>query len=129
MVGKYILSWFGLLIIAVLNGAFRQLAVEPRVGELAAHQISVATCIILFGIATWIVLKLVPLSSAQQAWMAGLLWLAMTVSFEFLFFHFARGVAWEVLLHDYNILQGRLWILVLIWVATTPRILLYFQQR
>ena len=36
----------------------------------------------------------------------------MTLAFEFLFFHYAAGKPWEVLLADYNVLQGRIWVLV-----------------
>jgi hypothetical protein len=44
----------------------------------------------------------------------------MTISFEFLFFHYVRNIPWEVLLHDYNIFEGRVWILVLIWTTIAP---------
>jgi hypothetical protein len=31
---------------------------------------------------------------------------------EALFFHYAAGKPWEVLLADHNVLQGRIWVLV-----------------
>jgi hypothetical protein len=119
---KYILSWFGLLVIAVLNGTLRQFGYQPWVGELAAHQISVCTFVFFFGAAVWWMLGRWPLRASQRTWVIGCTWLAMTMSFEFLFFHYIRGIAWEVLLHDYNIAQGRLWVLVLAWVAISPRV-------
>jgi hypothetical protein len=120
MIWKNVLSWFGLLVIAMINGAIRDFVYKSYVGDLAAHQISCVTGIGLFAIAIWYFCKLWPLASSQQAWMVGFIWLAMTVSFEFLFFHYARGVPWNVLLHDYDIFQGRLWILVLIWTTIAP---------
>jgi hypothetical protein len=50
----------------------------------------------------------------------GLLWLVLTVAFEFDFFHSVGGKPWDVLLADYNILRGRLWILVLATVLLGP---------
>ncbi|MEW6447103.1 MAG: hypothetical protein AB1426_03305, partial [Bacillota bacterium] len=50
----------------------------------------------------------------------GLIWLVLTVAFEFGFGHFVMGHSWSRLLHDYNLLKGRLWVLVLLWVAIAP---------
>ena len=123
MIRKYIAGWFGLLIIAMMNGAFRDLVYKPVLGDLMSHQISVLAGILLFSIFIWYLSKRWPLSSSSRAWMIGFLWLSMTVAFEFLFFQYARGVPWSVLLHDYNIIEGRLWILVLVWVTIAPRLM------
>jgi hypothetical protein len=56
------------------------------------------------------------------------MWLALTVAFEFLFGRFARGISWNELLSDYNILAGRLWVLVLVWVTLAPYIFYRFQK-
>jgi hypothetical protein len=120
MIRKYLFSWFGLLFLAIVNGALRDGIYKPIVGDLASHQISVLTGIALFGLFIWFIGLRWPLSTSYQAWTIGLMWLAMTVAFEFLFFHYVRGVAWEILLHDYNIADGRLWILVLVWVTIAP---------
>lgn len=42
------------------------------------------------------------------------------MAFEFLFFHYVGGHAWEELLANYNIARGRLWPVVLLWVAVAP---------
>jgi hypothetical protein len=120
MIWKHILGWFGLMVIAIINGAFRDLVYKSSIGELSAHQVSCAIGIILFGVFIWYLGRKWPLASASQAWLVGVIWLGMTISFEFLFFHFARGVPWSVLLHDYNIVEGRLWILILLWVTIAP---------
>jgi hypothetical protein len=48
------------------------------------------------------------------------MWLAMTITFEFGFGHFVAGDPWSRLLHDYNILEGRVWGLFLLWVTVSP---------
>jgi hypothetical protein len=129
MIRKYMIGWFGLLIIAMINGALRDLVYKPLIGDLSAHQVSVAIGIILFGLFIWYLTKCWPLSSSRQAWIVGFMWLSMTEAFEFLFFHFVRGVPWNVLLYDYNILEGRLWILVLLWVTIAPWLMWRWKRK
>lgn len=117
---KYILAWLPMLLIAILNGALRQGVYGRYVSELSAHQISTATGIILFGIYIWVLLRVMRPASSALAIAIGLCWLGMTVAFEFLFMHFVAGKSWGVLLHDYNIFEGRVWVLVLIWITGAP---------
>ncbi len=44
----------------------------------------------------------------------------MTVIFEFGFGHYIMGHSWSKLLHDYNLLAGRLWLVVLLAILTGP---------
>jgi hypothetical protein len=129
MLWKYILGWFVLLVLAVINGGFRDTLYKSMVGELAAHQISTLTGIILFGIVIWGMTRLWPIATEKEAWIIGSIWLGMTVCFEFLFGHFVMGHPWSKLLHDYNILEGRVWILILIWTFTAPYVFFRFGQR
>jgi hypothetical protein len=50
----------------------------------------------------------------------GLLWLVLTVAFEFLLGHYVSGATWETQLADYNLLRGRLWPLVLLTTLLAP---------
>lgn len=120
MILKYTLFWFPLVFIAIINGAIRDLLYKDRLGELAAHQVSTATGILLFGIYIWALGLKWKLKSARQAVAVGLIWLGLTVAFEFLFFHYAMGHPWSVLLEAYNILEGKVWVLVLVFVAIAP---------
>jgi hypothetical protein len=49
----------------------------------------------------------------------GLTWLALTLTFEFGFGR-ARGKPWAELLADYDVLEGRIWVLVLVTTAVAP---------
>ena len=128
MILRYVFGWIILLTVAVINGAIREGVYKERLGELTAHQVSTLTGITLFGIIIWGMSRLWPMESARQAWTIGMIWLVMTVCFEFLFGHFALGHAWSTLVHDYNILEGRVWILVLIWTLVAPYIFWRAQQ-
>jgi hypothetical protein len=61
-----------------------------------------------------------PLESSQQALAVGIIWLCLTVAFEFLFGHYVANHPWSRLIQDYNLLSGRLWALVLLAVAAAP---------
>jgi hypothetical protein len=120
MLVRYVLFWIPLVFIAVINGALRDLTYKKYLGDLAAHQVSTATGILFFAIYIWALGFRWKLASARQAAAVGMIWLALTLAFEFLFFHFAMGHPWSVLLDAYNVLEGKVWVLVLIFVAIAP---------
>ena len=117
---RYVLAWFPMVAIAIANGALRESWYGQHLSELTAHQISTLTAVVLFGAYIWFVVQFWSPTSKAQAIAVGLLWLVMTIAFEFLFGHFVAGHTWERLLHDYNLLAGRVWPLVLVWVAVAP---------
>ncbi|MEE4302892.1 MAG: hypothetical protein V2J19_01960 [Wenzhouxiangella sp.] len=117
---KYLLCWFLLAAVGVVNGVLRQYTYGRRLPELAAHQISTVTAILFTGLVVLTVSRFWPLASMGQAWLVGAIWLAATVAFEFGFGHYVVGHPWEKLLRDYNLKRGRLWLLVLVWILVMP---------
>jgi hypothetical protein len=120
MIFRYTFTWLILLADAIINGALREAVYKKHLGELPAHQVSTLTGIILFGVIIWALSRSWPLPSAKQALTAGFIWLVLTIAFEFLFGHFVAGHSWSKLFDDYNILAGRVWPLILIWIAIAP---------
>jgi len=116
---KYILAWFPMLLLAVLNGALRDLGYKKHVGDLTAHQISTVTLIILFAFYIGYIIHRFPPSSSIQAILIGTIWVVLTLSFEFSFGRY-RGNSWSALFADYNILKGRIWILIPLWILIAP---------
>lgn len=108
-----------MLIIAVVNGAARDLWYKKNTGELLGHQISTISLIILFGFYIYLVIDKLPPDTEKQAMFIGLLWLILTLIFEF-GFGLIRGNSWQKLLSDYNIFKGHIWILILIWTTIAP---------
>ena len=116
------LAWLGGPLIGIANGTLRELAYKDRVGELTAHQLSTGSAIALFAGYFELLARRRPLTSTREALEVGIAWLALTVAFEF---GFGRGVAhtsWDELLADYDLRKGRLWPLVLAWIALGPAI-------
>jgi hypothetical protein len=120
---KYPGAWFAMLLVSVANGALRELAYGRYMSELAAHQVSTLVDILLLGIVMRAFARLYPPASGRQALAIGLLWMALTVAFEFLFFHYLGGHSWAELRANYDLLNGRVWVLVLIWIALGPYLL------
>ena len=120
MVTKYLLVWFLLAIVAIANGVLRQSTYGKAVPELAAHQISTVTAILASGAVVWVVNRFWPIQSVSQAWTIGACWLVMTIIFEFGFGHYVARHSWTRLFADYNLLEGRVWSLFLVWIAVLP---------
>lgn len=126
MFTKYLFVWLLLAVVAIANGILRQITYSKIVSELTAHQISTVTAILASGMVVWITNRFWPIESTSQAMAIGFFWLVMTVIFEFGFGHFIAGHPWEKLTADYNLLEGRVWTLFLIWVAILPLLVFKF---
>ncbi|MDC6363012.1 MULTISPECIES: hypothetical protein [Flavobacteriaceae] len=116
---KYFIAWFPMLILAILNGTLREFVFKKHFGELAAHQLSTATLLILFAASMAFMVKMFPPESSSQAIWLGLFWMVLTLIFEFGFGRL-QGNSWEKLLQDYYIWKGRIWVLVPIALAIGP---------
>ncbi|MBK7937317.1 MAG: hypothetical protein IPJ82_09600 [Lewinellaceae bacterium] len=120
---SYILFWLPMPVIGVLNGALRELVFKKYLGELPAHQVSTLTLIALIFVYGLLIKRFLPLTNTSEALMCSFVWVALTLFFEFGFGHwFAKKTFGELLL-DYNLLIGRLWVFVPVFVAVLPFIL------
>ncbi len=120
MIGRYLLAWLPMVVIAVANGVLRETTYGKRLPELRAHQVSTLVALVLFGLYIWGLSLLWPLRSAGHAAAVGAAWVVLTVAFEFSFGRWVAGHTWRRLLADYNLLAGRVWVLVLVWIGIAP---------
>lgn len=120
MIIRYTLFWLLLAVVAIANGILRQSTYGKMVSDLTAHQVSTVTAIIFMGMLVFWLNRRWPIESASQAWLIGVIWLVLTVAFEFGFGHFVVGHTWSKLLADYNLFNGRVWSLFLLWILAMP---------
>ena len=120
MLWKALLTWLIMAVFMVLNGTVRELVYAPQLGAYAGHVISTILGIVIIWSVTWLFLKRQPALSGNVLWRIGALWLGLTVAFEFPFGHFVDGASWQTLLAEYNLLNGRLWLLILLSTALAP---------
>jgi hypothetical protein len=115
----YFIAALPLPLLAIINGTIRQLLIIPKVGEHTANQISCLTGCLFFAIYTWLLAKYWQGFPHDGAWKMGLIWVTFAVVFEF-----GMGIVLKSppskMLHEYNLLAGRLWVLVLVWTFFAP---------
>src|SRR5262245_26892829 len=120
MMIRALIVWVGILGLAFANGALREVALVPRVGDAAGRAISSVTLAVAIVAATWFTIGWMRPRSTADAWATGFVWLCLTLGFEFLAGHYLFGEPWSQLWAEYNILRGRLWILVPIATVLAP---------
>lgn len=126
---RYGIFWFFLLIFAFLNATIRELTYKNLFGEFLSHQISVFTGILLLSIPIAAIAKYFPFSSAKQSIAAGILWVVLTEVFEYSMIVFWSKKPISEFFHAHDVFQGELWILILVWVATSPFLFYRFLNR
>ena len=119
MIRKSLLIWLAIIPCAIINGAFRYLALNPLMGEIYAQTLSgVLLCIILFVIC-WFLIPRIGRGTAKTYWIIGLLWVILTILFEF-GFGLLTGDTFAELIRAYDITTGNLWSLVVIFTGIAP---------
>ena len=119
---QWLVAWLGGILIGVGNGAAREATVSRLMGEERARQVSCASAIGAFAAYFQALQSRWPLQSREEALKVGAAWLALSAAFELGFGRLAAGKSWAEMGADYNLARGRLWPLVLTWVAIGPEV-------
>ena len=69
---RYLLAWFPMLILAIANGAFRELTFTKAMPEPLAHQLSTLIGALAIGDFICLVIRKCPPESDRQAWSSAL---------------------------------------------------------
>jgi hypothetical protein len=120
LLGRWIAAWLGATVLGVANAGVRELVYADRVGELAAHQISSATLLAALTYYIWLVDQRWPVPTTRTALAMGGIWAALTVLFEFGLGHYVLRSSWSDLVANYNLADGRIWVLVPVWMVFAP---------
>jgi len=120
MLIRALIVWFGLLVLAFANAALREMALVPGAGESVGRAISSVTLSAAVALLAWFTIAWIGPTSTRDAWTIGTLWLLLTLAFEFLVGHYIFGNPWHELWADYNVLRGRIWVLVLFTTLLAP---------
>lgn len=113
--------WFLLAILAILNGLFRNSLIEPKVGEYAAHIISTFLLVSIILVVVYLFISRIKfVYTKTDLLLIGVIWLILSILFEFVFGHYVLDISWDILFSGYNILKGRISILVPLVVFLSP---------
>ncbi len=69
---------------------------------------------------SWLTIDWMGPTDYGDAWAIGLLWVGLTLSFEFLAGHYLFKKSWAELLTDYDLTRGRIWVVVLVVALFAP---------
>ena len=80
---RYLLAWVPHAYPCASQRRSSATGFAKHMAELRAHQQSTATGSVILGVVIWLVIRLWPPASQRQAISIGLVWVALTVAFEF----------------------------------------------
>ena len=92
----------------------------PALGTTAGMQISGVSLSAAIFVVSWFALPWYGQLASSSYWNLGVLWLVLTILFEFGFGHFVAHKSWADLLDAYNIAKGNLWVVVLVATFLSP---------
>jgi hypothetical protein len=120
VLGRATIIWFTILIVAIANGALREALLRPHLGDPTAHIASALLLSVAVFLVTRAAIEWIGPTGTRDRWTIGLFWLALTLAFEFLAGHYVFGADWSVLLADYELFRGRIWLAVLASTLLAP---------
>ena len=124
---RAILTWLLFIPIVFMNAAVRELVYKPFTGELLAHQVSTIKGSVAFFLLAFFLLRHYMYNTPNDKLLfIGLMWVVLTIVFEFSLGIFVTVASWNEMLNDYNIGQGRIWIFFLVIILITPFVIKYF---
>ena len=106
--------WLILAVSAIVVATFRVGVLLPQFGEQTAHQLGTILYLIVQFIIIYLFIRKIRIKDVKTLLGIGIFWVVITIIFEFVFGHYVMGHSWQKLFADYNLFNGRLWILVLI---------------
>jgi hypothetical protein len=119
VIARALLVWLLLMAAETIHGALRNLFLVPAVGDFHARQLGVVIGSVLILAITVLTIGWIGPTSDRSALSIGMLWLALTVAFEFIIGR-ALGRPWKALLADYDLTRGGLLSLGMIILALAP---------
>lgn len=109
-------------VLGVINGVFRGLVLMHFMSEFRAKQLSSVLLVILLFVYTHLIYDRLNLRTTKDALFTGLLWMVLTVAFEFVLGYVLLNQPLDVMLQEYNVLDGKFWALVIILIFFLPLI-------
>jgi len=116
---KALAIWVVILVLAVINGTFREAVLIPKLGSSSGLFLSGLLLSLLILAATYLLLPWLGIRRSGQLLLIGVCWLALTLVFEFSF-GLLRGKALSEILGAYTFKGGNIWSVVLVVTAVAP---------
>jgi len=120
LIVKSLAIWFAMIPLAILNGLLREKLLTPLMSAELAIPMSGLTLSLLILLLTYFVLPLLGHRSSRNYLAIGLFWAILTLLFEWSFGQYVMGKTRQELLALFNLLQGNLFLMVLLTTFCAP---------
>ncbi len=120
MVLRAVVTWFALMVVALLNAALRELIVAPLAGSMIGHVSSTMLLAVFILLLSWVSIPWIGPDRASRAFQVGIVWFILTQAFEWLAGHYIFGSSWQTIIDDYNVSRGRIWVIIPITTLLAP---------
>jgi hypothetical protein len=127
IIAKSLLIWFSITPLAMINGAFREYILSPRLGIFAQPVSGLLLAICIFTV-SYLFIPRLGLANKQTYIRMGIVWVFATIIFETLL-GAAMGLPFSKILMSYNILTGNLWLLIVIFMGFVPYLAVKLKKR
>ena len=112
--------WLLIVIAAIINGVIREKLIVPMAGIETALPLSGITLSIIIFLISLVSVPFIGAMESKTFLTIGVLWVLLTLSFEFLFGHYIVGKSWKEIMQVFNMQKGDLFIVVLFVTALSP---------
>jgi hypothetical protein len=120
LIFKIIVIWSIFILFESINGVIRMNVLIPILGDRPGYLVSfLLGSSLLLAIAA-LFIPWLQTSRISQLLVAGLLWVGLTLAFEIALGRFILGYSWPQIAADYDLRQGGLMGVGLVWLALTP---------
>lgn len=120
VLAKGIGIWLIIVVAAIMNGLIREKVLTPLIGSQFALPLSGVILSLLIFIIAFFSIPFIDESRGKVYLAIGLLWVALTLSFEYLFGHFVVGMSWHEISQVFNLKAGNLFIVAVFASAISP---------
>lgn len=117
---RALLVWLVIMFAESVHGTLRTLFLAPAVGDFRARQISFFTGMLLIFLITYFFIRWISAGTTKSLMIVGLMWMVLTVMFEFGLGLFILGYEWARMFEDYDITRGGLMAFGLLFMVVAP---------
>ena len=118
--GRSVSVWLLIALAETLHGTARTLWLAPYLGDFRARQVAVFTgALIILGIACALI-RWIGVTQTRGLLGIGILWLILTLAFEFSLGILVFHASWERMTSDYNLARGGLLPLGMVSLTLSP---------
>ena len=126
MILKAWVVWFGILLLAVINGGLREGVLIHTLSQPVAYVISGVLLSVMVFVVTWLLLPWIGIRDSNGLILLGLMWLLLTLAFEFTFGYIQNKSVAEML-QAYTFNNGNIWPIVLLVTLVSPYVVGYLK--